>query len=167
MASYESPHERPPAFDAGIRMQSVGDRAAGSGLAPWQIRRVCAHVDANLDATVRPRDLARIVRLSTSHFARAFKASFGVPPSTFIARRRIAQAERLMIATDERLCDIALACGFCDHAHFSRVFRRVAGVHPSVWRCQRRHAAGPTPAPRRPAIAGAVPGSGARNAAAF
>lgn len=109
---------------------------ARGGLPSWQMRRVAAYVDANLASTIRLNDLARIARLSASHFARAFKASFGASPSAFVARRRVEQAQHLMLTTDAELCQIALSCGFCDQSHFSRLFRHVIGMSPNMWRRQ-------------------------------
>jgi AraC-like DNA-binding protein len=130
--------------------QASGAKAASGlptrgGLASWQIRRVSAYVDANLESTIRSRDLARIARLSTGHFARAFRASMGATPTAFVVRHRVEQAQHRMLATDEPLCQIALACGFCGQAHFSRVFRRVVGISPNMWR--RQWLAGRRPGP--------------------
>jgi len=111
------------------------------GLAPWQINRVRAYVEAHLDSTIRARDLAAIARLSTSHFSRSFKHSFGVAPFAYIALRRLARAQDLMLTTDDPLCQIALACGFCDQSQLTRMFRRHVGTSPNTWR--RRHRGAP------------------------
>ena len=118
---------------------------ARGGLAPWQVLRTKAHVEANLDSTVRAGDLAAIARLSPGHFSRAFKGSLGVAPTAYIARRRVARAQTLMLTTNEPLCQIALACGFYDQSHLTRVFRRCAGSSPRDWR--RRHRDGVVPPP--------------------
>ena len=110
-------------------------------LAPWQERRVRAHVDANLHASLRVEDLAAVARLSTSYFARAFKASFGEPPHAYLLRRRVERAQLLMRQGPAPLAQVALACGLSDQAHLSRVFRQVTGSSPSDWR--RRHAGAP------------------------
>jgi transcriptional regulator GlxA family with amidase domain len=110
---------------------------ARGGLAPWQVLRVKTHLEANLDSTVRAGDLAAIARLSPGHFSRAFKGSLGVAPTAYIAGRRVARAQTLMLTTNEPLCQIALACGFYDQSHLTRVFRRCAGSSPRDWR--RRH----------------------------
>jgi transcriptional regulator GlxA family with amidase domain len=112
---------------------------ARGGLAPWQVLRTKAYVEANLDSTVRAGDLAAIARLSPGHFSRAFKGSLGVAPTTYIAGRRVAQAQALMLTTDDPLCQIALACGFYDQSHLTRVFRRCAGASPRDWRRRHRH----------------------------
>jgi len=116
---------------------------ARGGLAPWQVLRVKTHVEAHLDRTVRAADLAAIARLSPGHFSRAFKGSLGVAPTAYIAGRRVAQAQTLMLTTNEPLCQIALACGFYDQSHLTRVFRRCAGTSPRDWR--RRHRDGVVP----------------------
>jgi AraC-like DNA-binding protein len=111
------------------------------GLARWQINRIAAYIDANIGAAIKATDLAALVRLSASHFFHAFKDSFAETPLTYVARRRMALAKKLMLTTDEPLAQIALACGLCDQSHFTRVFRRVVGTSPHAWR--REHASGP------------------------
>ncbi|GAB4394394.1 MAG: hypothetical protein Tsb0032_19140 [Kiloniellaceae bacterium] len=107
------------------------------GLAPWQIKRVRAHVEDCLGESIAIEDLAEICRLSVSHFSRAFKASFGEPPHGYIVTRRVEAAKRAMLATDEPLSQIAAACGFADQSHFCRHFRRTEGKSPNLWRRER------------------------------
>jgi AraC-like DNA-binding protein len=106
---------------------------------------VSAYIDAHLDCAIKVRDLVALTRLSSSHFAHAFKESFGEAPFGHITRRRMQRAQELMLTTGEPLSQIALACGLYDQAHFTRVFRRVVGVSPNVWR--RRYATGPVSVP--------------------
>ena len=115
--------------------EPVGARAV---LAPWQAHRVVAHIDAHLSQNLRLTDLAAIARLSSSYFSRAFKGSFGKAPHAFIIERRIVRAQQAMLAADEPLSQIALACGFADQAHLSRAFRRLTGRTPHAWRRARR-----------------------------
>jgi AraC family transcriptional regulator len=114
------------------------------GLAPWQIRRVTAHIDTAMGSTLRQRDCARIARLSTSYFARAFRVSFGETFVRHVRARRTERAQQMMLCTDDPLSQIAVACGFADQAHFTRVFRHHTGVSPAAWRRQQH--AGQTPA---------------------
>jgi transcriptional regulator GlxA family with amidase domain len=114
------------------------------GLAPWQIIRIKAHVEAHLDSVIRMRDLAVIARLSSCHFARSFTRSFGMSPFAYITGRRLARAQHLMLTTDDPLSQIALACGLYDQSHLARLFRRHLGTSPNVWR---RHHRGEPSAP--------------------
>jgi AraC family transcriptional regulator len=104
------------------------------GLAPWQIRRVTTHIDTNLHAAITTKDLATLAKLSSFHFCRAFKDSFGESPHSFVMRRRVERAQGLMLTTDAPLGQIAADCGLADQAHFSKLFRRFVGESPGAWR---------------------------------
>lgn len=128
--------------DASLDAVPPGARSdAGSlrgGLAPWQIRRLNTYIDLNLGEPILCEDLARIVRLSLSHFMRAFRDSFGHPPHTFLMRRRLEHAQGLMLTTDFALGQIALDCGLADQSHLSRLFQKFVGESPAAWRRARR-----------------------------
>jgi AraC family transcriptional regulator len=106
------------------------------GLAPWQAKRIRAYIEDQLDTSIRATDLADVVQLSTSHFFRAFRKSFGEPPITYIMHQRIRRAQELMLASRAPLSQVALECGMCDQAHLCRCFRRIVGTSPGVWRRQ-------------------------------
>jgi AraC-like DNA-binding protein len=110
-----------------------GVRCCG-GLAPWQVHRLKTHMEEKLDGTIYCEDLARLVRLSLSHFMRAFKESFGCAPHAFLIRRRMERAQVLMLTTDEALGQIALTCGLADQSHLTRLFQKWVGESPAAWR---------------------------------
>jgi AraC family transcriptional regulator len=107
-----------------------------SGLAPWQGRKIDQFIAENLDRTISVGELASLARLSTTHFSRVFKRSFGVTPRDYVMRARLDRAKALLSRTSLSLCQIALDCGFCDQAHMSRIFHQVVGATPSRWRKQ-------------------------------
>lgn len=111
----------------------VSDRMKG-GLAPWQIRKVTSHIEANLDKSIKSGDLAALLDLNPCHFSRAFRNTFGDSPLEYVIRRRMERAQGLMLSTDAPLSQIALECGLADQAHFSRLFRRTVGESPKAWR---------------------------------
>ena len=120
----------------------VGGGRAGAdhsgGLADWQVRRVTAMIEADIAGPLTNADLARVTRLSTNHFARAFRKTFACPPDRYVLQRRIMRSKVLMRLSGEALSQIALDCGFADQAHFCKVFRSLEGEAPTVWR--RHHA---------------------------
>ena len=116
-----------PLFDA-------ASTTVPGGLAPWQIKRVSAHIEANLSEKLCLDNLAALSKLSTSYFAAAFRRSFGTSPYAYITVRRVELAKQQMAEGKLPLCEIALECGLADQAHLSRVFRRVTGTTPTLYR---------------------------------
>ena len=115
-----------------------GRRPARSHLAPWQTRRAIEFVQANLAGTIRIEDLARVTRLSTSYFSKAFRSDFGESPYAYVVRHRIERAQEMMLLSDKPLASIAIACGLADQCHLTRLFGRIVGVSPANWRRLRR-----------------------------
>ena len=109
-------------------------RKVAKGLAPWQIARAAEYIELRLDEKLNVVRMAREVRLSCSHFSRAFKISFGMSPRRFVTEQRINRAKARLSSSPEPLSHIALTCGFCDQAHFNRCFRRYVGISPGAWR---------------------------------
>ncbi len=107
---------------------------ARGGLAPWQERRAKEFIDARLDGELSIAELAEACELSRSHFARAFKQSFGVTPHRWLTERRVDLAKARMIEGRAPLSQIALDCGFSDQSHFTRVFSSVVNMSPALWR---------------------------------
>jgi|AraplaMF_Cvi_mMS_1032046.scaffolds.fasta_scaffold03928_3 AraC-like DNA-binding protein len=129
---------------------SAATRGKGSrgGLAPWQKRRVDRYLRRSLHRPLRIEELAEQAALSASHFARAFKDSFGATPQRYITGLRLERAQQLMLGTRDPLSQIALACGLASQAHLSKLFRRWLGETPSAWR--RRHQPRPSLSPLTP-----------------
>lgn len=118
-----------------IASSAGGNPADGrGGLAPWQKRKIDRYLRDNLERSIRMDELANEVRLSISHFCRAFKKSFGETPHTHVVRLRLELAQRLMLTTDDPLGQIALSCGLADQAHLSKLFRRTFHDTPNAWR---------------------------------
>ena len=119
-------------------LSNVETHIVRGGLPAWQMRRVIAHVEANLSRRVLVQELAGLLDLSASHFCRAFKCTFGTSPRDYMLRRRIEVAQGLMLTTSEPLSSIAVRCGMCDQSHFTRSFQRIVGETPYAWRRTRR-----------------------------
>jgi AraC family transcriptional regulator len=106
------------------------------GLAAWQAKNLAAYIEDRLDSKIRISELTCVAQLSTSHFFRAFRKTFGEPPKRYIRGRRIRRAQELMLTSRLPLSQVALECGMCDQAHLCRIFRRIVGINPNAWRRQ-------------------------------
>ena len=101
---------------------------------PVEFAAALEQFENDVTASATPSALARRARLPPHRFARLMKRFFGLTPSQFIAKTRIAAASRMLRETDQIVADIALACGFYDHSAFTRTFRAMTGVTPTQFR---------------------------------
>jgi AraC family transcriptional regulator len=74
--------------------------------------------------------LAREANLSRFHFLRAFAQVTGLPPHRYLTRARLRGAAIRLAATDARVIDVALDCGYRDVSNFNRAFRAEFGTTP-------------------------------------
>ncbi len=82
------------------------------------------------------RDMARIMRMGESAFAKNFVGAMGESPRRWFNGRR-AHAAALALLEGMSVSAVAEKFGFCDEYYFSRFFKRHFGQSPSNWR--RRH----------------------------
>jgi AraC family transcriptional regulator len=110
------------------------ERQARGGLAGWQQQTVVKYIEERVAEHVPLATLAGLVRLSTYHFSRAFKQSFGVPPHRFHSNRRIERAKALLANRETSVTEVGMTLGFSSASSFTMAFRKVAGMTPSDYR---------------------------------
>jgi len=114
-------------------MTRPGLRLRG-GLAPLVRRRLHEYIEAHLDQNITLGMLAQLACMSEFHLARMFRISFGMPPSSWIAARRIERARGLLRAGKLPLQQVAQTCGYADLSHFSHRFGEAVGAPPGRYR---------------------------------
>jgi AraC family transcriptional regulator len=119
----------------GLQARALGARHA---LDDSRLERVIAFVEAHIEDDIGLDDLAGAACLSPFHFTRMFGRRTGLSPGRYLARRRLQRAESMLAATDMKIGEIALACGFSSQANFTRAFRRSTGTTPAAFRRSRR-----------------------------
>ena len=114
------------------------NKALRGGLPPRQLQRVTDFMREHAAQDLLLDDLAALVGLSPTHFARAFRQSTGVPPHRWLTNLRIERARELLEAGDLPLAEIALACGFADQSHFTVTFKKATALTPGAYRREAR-----------------------------
>ena len=104
------------------------------GLEPSLRRQLVDYIEAHLDQPITLGELALRCNLSEYHFARMFRASFGLPPHQYLLARRLHRACQLLRLGVMPLGEIALLCGFASASHFSNRFRQAVGATPGEYR---------------------------------
>lgn len=91
-------------------------------------------IEANLFEQVGVEHLAQKTNLSVSSFKREFKKLYDDSPANYIRTKRLERAAELLLASNERITDIAFDCGFNDLANFTKSFHDRYNVSPSNYR---------------------------------
>ena len=108
------------------------------GLESWQKLRAEEMLHTHLEGDITLKELAAACSLSTSHFSRCFRLSFGISVHQRLINLRIDHAKNLLERTSKTLGEIAVSSGFYDQAAFSRTFSRIEHMTPSGWRRSNR-----------------------------
>lgn len=79
-------------------------------------------------------DLCRQLYISKSKLYQLSKKAFGMGISDHVRLKRLAEAKKLLITTNDTVSHIAQATGFSDSNYFTRIFRKAEGCTPSEYR---------------------------------
>ena len=104
-----------------------------------RIQRSVDYIDAHL---TDPLDLAAIASesgYSLSHFYRVFPAITGFSVKEFVRNKRLAMAARRLVASKDRILDIAVECAFDSQEVFTRAFSALYGCTPGGYRKNRKN----------------------------
>jgi AraC-like DNA-binding protein len=87
----------------------------------------------------RPLDVAALARaalMSTAHFARQFRATYGETPYSYLMTRRIERAKALLRRGDLSVTEVCLAVGCSSLGSFSARFTELVGETPTAYRAR-------------------------------
>ena len=104
------------------------------GLSPGARRRVLECIEAGLHGELSLAELARAANLSDYHFARMFKASFGMSPHAWVMQRRLARARQLLASGRLPLADVAENAGYAHLSHLNAALRRAGLASAAAYR---------------------------------
>jgi AraC-like DNA-binding protein len=78
--------------------------------------------------------MARVAGLSSAHFSREFRRTFGDPPHRYLLTRRLERAAALLRTTDHTVADICCMVGLTSVGSFTTSFGRMFAATPSAYR---------------------------------
>jgi AraC-like DNA-binding protein len=87
----------------------------------------------------RPLDvsaLARAALMSTGHFSREFRATYGETPYAYLMTRRIERAKALLRRGDMSVTEVCMSVGCASLGSFSARFTELVGETPSAYRAR-------------------------------
>jgi AraC-like DNA-binding protein len=87
----------------------------------------------------RPLDVAAIARaalMSTAHFSRQFRTTYGETPYAYLMTRRIERAKLLLRRGDLSVTEVCLEVGCTSIGSFSARFTELVGETPTAYRAR-------------------------------
>lgn len=87
----------------------------------------------------RPLDVAALGRaalMSTAHFSRQFRATYGETPYAYLMTRRIERAKALLRRGDLSVTEVCTAVGCTSLGSFSARFTQLVGETPTAYRAR-------------------------------
>ena len=76
------------------------------------IREVVEYIDTHLEERLDLDSLCKVAGYSKYHLGRIFSSIVGFSIHTYIQRRRLTEAARLLVFTNNSIMDIALFAGY-------------------------------------------------------
>ena len=99
-----------------------------------QVQRGIDYVEQHLDHDISVNQVAHAAGISQWHFQRIFKALTNETLKTYIRARRFANSLGKLMATNERILDVALQAGFESQESFTRAFKQAFNMTPNEYR---------------------------------
>ncbi len=95
---------------------------------------IVKYIRNNLTENISVDCLAQKACMSTSHFYKTFKNTFGETPIDYLNTQRLNKAKKLIRTSSRKLADIAHVCGFNSSSYFTRIFKMHEGMTPNQYR---------------------------------
>lgn len=101
----------------------------------WEaIQKSLDYIEDNLAEDIKIETLANVAALSPYYFQRLFARLVKKPVNEYVKLRRLAKACEALKNKGKRILDIALDCGFSEHANFTRAFKGAYRITPDEYR---------------------------------
>jgi AraC-like DNA-binding protein len=101
-----------------------------------RLRRARDLVDREYARPLDVAALARVALMSTAHFSRQFRATYGETPYAYLMTRRIERAKALLRRGDLSVTEVCMAVGCTSLGSFSARFTELVGETPTAYRAR-------------------------------
>jgi len=119
--------------------RGAGAAEPDTPLTRQMLTRIHVFVHEHIAETILVEQLAVLVHMSASNFARVFKATTGSSPHLYVTLERVKFARTLLCEQTFPLVEVSARAGFQTQQHFTDVFHRYTGVTPRAFRLAHRN----------------------------
>lgn len=96
--------------------------------------KVKNYIDQHYNEAISLEEIAKAVKANKYYLAHVFKNETGFSPLHYVSRRRLGEAQNLLINTDMSITQIAATVGYNNSNYFQNIFRRYMGMTPGSYR---------------------------------
>ncbi|MDO4270955.1 MAG: AraC family transcriptional regulator [Eubacteriales bacterium] len=97
-------------------------------------RRIKEYIDRHFAGEFSLQQMAESLRVSPYYLAHVCKDATGYSPLQYVLRRRIGEAQTLLITTDLPITRVAAQVGYDNVSHFNAQFLKAVGMSPRTFR---------------------------------
>lgn len=95
---------------------------------------VFTYIEAHYKEAISLKVLADIAHFSPTYLSRMFHQETECTLCSYINKKRIENAKRLLLQSEQSIQEIAIDCGFINISHFNRVFKNLVGKSPMEYK---------------------------------
>lgn len=101
---------------------------------PSLAKKVKIYIDKNYNENISLKSIAEAVNANQYYLSHIFKEETGFSPMQYVTRRRIGEAQNLLINTQLSITEIAANVGYNNSNYFQNVFKKIVGYTPGSYR---------------------------------
>lgn len=96
--------------------------------------RIKSYIDENYHEQINLDIIAQELKVNLFYMIHVFKSYSGYSPKQYLIRRRVGEAQTLLLSTEHAVATIASMVGYENVNNFHRVFKMVVGLPPSQYK---------------------------------
>lgn len=100
----------------------------------FRVFKAIGYIDQNLFTPMDLESIARAGAFSSFHFHRVFTSLMGLSVADYVRKRRLSEAARRLLHTDQEILDLAIECQYESQESFTRAFKKAYEVTPGQLR---------------------------------
>lgn len=119
-----------------VIMISAGEDGTLDGVEEENIlgQRVMEYIDAHYHEPINLQSISNALNCSKYYLSHVFKDLCGYSPMNYLIKRRIGEAQSLLISTQRPLVEIAMDLGYDTQSYFTTQFMKFVGMSPNAYR---------------------------------
>ncbi|MDO4615315.1 MAG: AraC family transcriptional regulator [Lachnospiraceae bacterium] len=102
--------------------------------APILGRRIKKYIDDHYSEDISLQSMGTALNMSPYYISHVFKEMSGYSPMQYLLRRRVGEAQTLLISTDLPIAEIAGMVGYDTQSYFNLQFSKHVGIPPKKYR---------------------------------